>query len=314
MIPQQQRAMTPVEWGLLLFLSLLWGASFFFVGVIVKELPPLTIVALRVAIAALALWVTGPLTGVSLARIRSAAASLLLMAVFNNVLPFSLLVWAQTKLPSGFAAILNASTPLLTVLAAHVLTTSEKLTPMRMAGAALGLAGVAWMVGPDLSSGLSGSFLAELACVLAAAFYALSSIFGRRFSGLGLKPIDIATGQLSAASLVLIPAALFVDHPWALAAPSMSTVAAIIAFACFSTALAYIVFFRILAGAGATNVGLVTLLVPVTTIALGALALGERLELRHFVGLALIAAGLAFIDGRLPRRLSHALGIAPAPV
>ena len=301
-----QRAMSASEWGLLLALSVLWGGSFFFVGVAVKSLPPLTIVALRVSIAALALWTTAGLTGVSVARIRAAFPSLLVMAVLNNALPFSLLVWAQTHLPSGVAAILNAATPLLTMIAAHVLTTAEKMTVMKLMGGLLGFAGVAAMIGLDASSGLGGNVLAELACVAAAAFYALASIFGRRFRAMReIKPIDVATGQLTGSSLVLLPLAGLFDMPWRLPFPPLTTVAALLAFGCFSTALAYAVYFRILAGAGATNVVLVTVLAPATTILLGAIGLGEHLAARDFFGLALIAMGLAFVDGRLPRRAAN---------
>ena len=307
MIAPQQRAMSPYEWGLTLLLSLLWGGSFFFVGIIVKSLPPLTIVASRVGIAALARWASAAWTGVSTARIRANFPSLMALAALNNAAPFTLLVWAQTHLPSGVAAILNATTPVLTVIAAHFLTQSEKLTPMKLAGALLGFAGVAAMIGGDVSAGLGANLPAELACVLAAGFYALSSIYGRRFRARGLAPIDVATGQLTASSLILLPLAALVDAPWTLPAPPASTLLALGLFACFSTALAYVVYFRILSGAGATNVVLVTVLAPATTIALGALLLGERLEPRHFHGLALIALGLAFVDGRLPAK---ALGAA----
>src|SRR5579863_5047033 len=172
MTVSQQRAMSAVEWGLLLLLSILWGGSFFFVGVAVKALPPLTIVAARVAIAALALWATARLTGVSPARIRPALASLAIMAILNNAFPFVLLVWAQTRLPSGLASILNATTPVLTMVAAHFFTTNEKMTPTKLLGALLGLAGVVAMIGADLRSGLGGDLPAELACVVAAGFYA----------------------------------------------------------------------------------------------------------------------------------------------
>ena len=294
----QQRAMTPYEWGLLLFLSLLWGGSFFFVGVAVKELPPLTIVAARVSIAAALLWLSAPLTGLSGANVLRRAPQLALMGLINNAIPFFLIVTGQGRLASGVASILNASTPIFTVLAAHVLTDSEKLTSRRLAGAALGLLGVAVMMGADALDGLTANVPAELAILGAAISYALASIFGRRFRGLGLAPIDVATGQITAASLMLAPLALAIDRPWTLPPPSTPVLGAILAIAALSTALAYIVYFRILSGAGATNVVLVTLLAPATSILLGALFLNERLGFRHGFGLALIALGLAFIDGR----------------
>ena len=167
-----------------------------------------------------------------------------------------------------------------------------------------GLVGVAWLIGPDLFTGRGADLWAELEVLGAALSYALSAIFARRVRGLGLKPIDLALGQLTAATLYLAPLALLIDRPWTLPAPSGETIAAVLAIAAFSTALAYIVYFRILAGAGATNVLLVTLLVPATSVVLGALFLHERLAARQLIGFALIALGLAFIDGRLPRALA----------
>ncbi len=298
-----QRAMTFAEWALLLLLSLLWGGSFFFIGVAVKELPPLTIVMARVSLAAVLLWLTAPLTGLSPARIRANAPALAVLGFANNALPFTLIVWGQTHLASGLASILNATTPVITVIAAHFLTANERLNAHKLAGALCGFLGVAWMIGPDLARGLADNVAAELAALGAALSYALASIFARRFRGLGLAPIDVAGGQVAASSLMLVPLAFAVDRPWELSAPSLAATGAVIAIASLSTALAYIVYFRILAGAGATNVVLVTLLAPATSILLGAGILGERLAARHFAGLALIAVGLAFIDGRLPSAL-----------
>jgi len=295
-----QRAMTLFEWSLLIALSLMWGGSFFFVAVIVKALPPPTIVALRVSIAAALLWISAPLTGLSLKRVRPALAALFLLGLLNNALPFSLIVWGQTRLPSGLASIFNAFTPVMTVLAAHVFTKSEKLNAAKLGGAALGVIGVATMIGPDVMSGSGDNVWAEAAILGASLSYALASIYGRRFKALGLKPIDVAAGQLTASSVILAPIAIIVDRPWTLPQPSPAIGAAILAFAAVSTALAYIVFFRILAGAGATNVVLVTLLAPATSILLGVGLLGESLAPRHLLGLALIGAGLAFIDGRAP--------------
>jgi uncharacterized membrane protein len=201
----------------------------------------------------------------------------------------------------------NAATPLFSVLAAHVLTAEEKLSGLKVFGTVAGLTGVAWLIGPDLLTGAGANLWAELAVLAAALAYALSAIFGRRVRALGLRPADVAAGQLTAATLYLAPLALVIDRPWTLPAPSAATIAAVLAIAAFSTALAYVVYFRILAGAGATNVLLVTLLVPATSVVLGALFLHERLMGRQFLGFALIALGLAFIDGRLPRAIAQKL-------
>jgi drug/metabolite transporter (DMT)-like permease len=304
----QQRPMTAHEWGLLLLLSVLWGGSFFFVGVAVKQLAPFTIVAARVSIAAALLWLTAPVTGLSPKNIRANFGALLILGLINNAIPFVLIVWGRTRLASGLASILNASTPVITVVAAHFLTTTERLTALKFGGALFGLAGVAVMIGPDFTHGLGRNLFAELAVLGAALSYAFASLYGRRFRGLGLAPIDVAAGQISGSSLILVPLALLVDQPWILPPPSLPVVGAILGLAALSTAFAYIVYFRILAGAGATNVVLVTLLAPATSVLLGAVSLGEHLAPRDFLGLALIALGLALIDGRPLQAI--ALGLA----
>jgi drug/metabolite transporter (DMT)-like permease len=299
-----QRAMTAREWGLLALLSLLWGGSFFFIGVAVKELPPLTLAALRVGLAALILWATAPLTGAAPPRNGKAVAALALLGLGNNALPFALIAWGQTHLAAGLASILNAATPLFAVLVAHVFTAEEKLSRLKIIGTAAGMAGVAWVIGPDLLWGQAKvNAWAEGAVLLAALSYAASAVFARRVRALGLKPLDVATGQATAGAIYLVPLALFVDAPWSLPVPSAAVIASVFAIAALCTALAYVVYFRILAGAGATNVLLVTLMAPATSVILGALFLHERLLARQFLGFALIAIGLAFIDGRLPRAL-----------
>lgn len=225
----QQRAMTPFEWGLLLLLSVLWGGSFFFVGVAVKQLPPFTIVAARVSIAAALLWLTAPVTGLSPRNIRANFGALLILGLINNAIPFVLIVWGQTRLASGLASILNASTPVITVVAAHFLTTTERLNAQKFAGALFGLAGVAVMIGPDFIHGLGQNLLAELAVLGAALCYAFASLYGRRFRGLGLAPIDVAAGQISASSFMLVPLALVVDRPWNLPPPGLPVVGAVVA-------------------------------------------------------------------------------------
>ena len=310
MTAPDRAAMTPTEWSLLLLLSLFWGSSFFFIGVAVKALPPLTIVATRVAIAAALLWLAAPLTGLSPARLRGAAPALAVLALVNNVLPFSLLAWSQTHLASGLVSILNATTPVFTVVVAHLFSADEKLTPRRLGGALIGFAGVAAMVGPELLGGLGDNLDAELAALLAALSYAAASVSARRFRRLGLTPIDVATGQVSASTFVLVPLALLADAPWRLPAPGAAPIGALVGLGALSTALAFVVYFRLIAGAGAVNAVLVTVLAPAFAVLLGAAALGERPATTHFVGLTLIALGLAVIDGRLPRAALARLAIA----
>lgn len=293
------RSMTLGEWGMLLTLSVLWGGSFFFTEVAVRELPPFTIVVLRVGLASVILFAALWLLDVRMPREPRVWAAFLVMGLINNAVPFSLFVWGQTQIASGLAAILNATTPLFTVLVAHVLTDDEKLTGKRLAGVVAGLGGVAVMIGPAALEGFGLGVVAQLACLAAAFSYALAGIFGRRFKCMGVAPLATATGQVTASTLLLIPLALVVDRPWTLAMPSLPTVGAILGIAALSTALAYVLYFRILATAGATNLLLVTFLIPVSAIILGSLVLGERLDPRHFLGMGLIGLGLAAIDGRL---------------
>lgn len=309
-----QKTMTASDWGLLAILSIVWGGSFLFVGVAVRELPPLTIVAVRVVTAALALLLVLKLMRVVLPRTRQAWAAFLGMSILNNVIPFTLIVWGQGYIASGLASILNATMPLFTVIVAHYLTDDERLTGQRLAGVVVGFIGVAVMIGAAVLTSWDASILAQLAVLGAALSYGFSGVFGRRFKTMGIPPLATAAGQVTVSSALLLPAALIVDRPWTLGLPSTGTILSLVALGLVSTAFAYLIFFRLLARAGATNVGLVTFLIPVSAILLGVLILGETLAARHFAGMALIGVGLVLIDGRVMSALSARLtakGLAP---
>ncbi len=293
------KSMSPYEWLLLTILSILWGGSFFFVGVAVEALPPLTIVTLRVFLAAIALLAVVYFTGLRMPSNPTVWIAFIGMGVLNNVIPFTLIVWGQTHIASGLASILNATTPLFTVVAAHFLTKDEKMSKLKVLGIVFGLAGVAIMIGHEALGRLGDSILGQFAVLGAAISYSLAGIYGRRFRQLGIKPVVTATGQVTASSLILTPLAIFYDRPFTLPMPELEVWLAIVALALFSTALAYILYFRILSTAGATNVLLVTLLVPVSAIFLGTAILGEQLELKHMIGMGLISIGLLSIDGRV---------------
>ena len=295
------RTMGAVEWGMLLALSVLWGGSFFFVGVAVEALPPLTIVALRVGLAALALNLAVLALGLRMPGGGRPWAAFLAMGLLNNAIPFSLIVWGQTHIASGLASILNATTPLFTVLIAHALTGDERMSAGRAAGAMVGFAGVTVMIGSDALTGLGADLLAQLAVLGAAVSYAFAAVFGRRFARIGVAPLIAATGQVTASALLLAPLALVVETPWTLPAPAAHVWGAMAGLALLSTALAYVLYFRVLARAGATNLLIVTFLIPVSAIVLGAAVLGERLAPVHFAGVTLIGLGLGLIDGRWRR-------------
>ena len=297
------------EWLMLITLSLLWGGSFFFVGVAVVELPPLTIVTLRVGLAAITLWIIVLFMGLSLPKSPNVWVAFLIMGLLNNVIPFSLIVWGQTHIASGLASVLNATTPLFGVIVVGLLLVDERATAMKLVGVAVGFLGVVMMIGiPSLDSVKQGTILAQIAILGAALSYAFASVFGRRFKAMGLKPIIIAAGQVTGSTALLAPVAFYVDGPLALLGPGSPSIivwASILTLAVFSTALAYILYFKILASSGATNILLVTLLVPVSAIFLGLLFLNETLQWVNLAGMALIAIGLSAIDGRLWKRKSQ---------
>ena len=303
MTPPINRHMTPTEWALLLALALLWGGSYFYVAIAIKVLPPLTIVAIRVAIGGALLYLVVRATGGTMPRDAKTWRGFFTMGFVNNVVPFSLIAWAQGHIESGLAAILNATTPLFAVLVAHYLTRDEKMTPARVIGVIVGFAGVVLMIGPDALAGAGNDVLAELALLLASVFYAYSGVYGRRFSQAGLKPMVTATGQITASTAMMVPLALIVDQPWTLPMPGIGVWGALLGLAAISTTLAYVMYYRILATAGAVNLLLVTFLVPVSAILLGAVFLHERLQANHFLGMAAIGLGLAAIDGRIFRLL-----------
>jgi drug/metabolite transporter (DMT)-like permease len=200
---------------------------------------------------------------------------------------------------SGLAAILNATTPICGVVVAHFLTHDERMSPRKLAGVLLGFAGVAIMVGPSILSNIGTDALAQIACVIASLSYALAAVWARRFRKLGVSPLSVTTGQLTAGALFMLPLSMFVDRPWTHALPPLSAWASIAALALACTAFAYVLYFRLIETSGATNALLVTLVVPPVAIILGSVFLGESLAPQDFAGLAMIALGLAAIDGRL---------------
>lgn len=291
--------MTATEWALLVLLSLLWGGSFFFAKIAVAALPPLTVVLARVWLAALALALVLRWRGTAWPRDGAVWRAFVGMGLLNNLIPFALLFWGQTVLSSGLASVLNAMTPVFSLLVAHVLTADETLAVHKIVGIGLGLAGVVVLVGVEAVSQANPAFLPILACLGAALSYGLASVFGRRFKRLGIDPVVGAFGQVAATSLMVAPLVLAFAPPWRSAMPDASTWAALIGLALLSTALAYVLFFRLLATAGAVNTSLVTLLIPVSAILLGALVLGERMSGPQAGGMVLIGAGLIAIDGRI---------------
>lgn len=298
--------MTLATWGLLALLGLIWGGSFFFARIAIQHVPALTLVLLRVALAALALhiYVFGRYD--IYRELKARWPQFLLLGLINNAIPHTFIFLGQTQVGAGLAAILNATTPVWTVLIANTLTHDEKLSLAKLAGCLLGLAGTAVLIGPSALPGLMQSdsdipLWALLFPVIAAISYGFAATYGKRFRGLA-APVT-AAGQLTASTLIMLPLSLVIDTPWQLPVPPMTSVLAVLALALLSTAYGYILFFRIMSRAGATNTSLVTLLVPPSAILFGFLFLGETLEPTDVAGMLLIAVGLVVLDGRiLPSR------------
>ena len=295
--PSARQGMSAFDWARLLLLGAIWGGSFFFARIAVAEMHPLTLVLFRVMIAAAALHVYLSIRGPSFRLALPVAGSLLVLALVNNVLPFSLIFAGQTEMGAGLASVLNSTTPFWTILIANAVTSDEKLSPNKVAGVLLGTAGVAVMVGPGVVASLGGPVWAKLALIGASLSYAVALVFARRFKG--VPPAIVATGQLTASTIVMIPVVLLWNGPAGLFAASPPVWAAVVALALISTAFAYILYFGLIGSAGATNASLVTLIVPVSAILLGFVFLGERLELFEIAGMLLIALGLLIIDGRI---------------
>lgn len=287
------------DWIILGVLALIWGGAFLFISVAVRHVAPLTYVWLRLSIAAGAMWIFVKFKGHDVGLPRQVWASILLLALLNNALPFALFGWGQTHIASGLAAILNATTPIWGVVVAHLLTHDERMSARKVAGVMLGLGGVATMIGPSLLTSLGTNVLAQLACVTASLCYALAAVWARRFRRMGVSPLSVTTGQLTAGAFLMLPVSMLVDRPWTHAFPPLSAWGAIVALALFCTAFGYVLYFRLIETSGATNALLVTLLVPPVAILIGGVFLGETLAPQDFLGLALIALGLAAIDGRL---------------
>lgn len=286
-------------WMLIALLSLPWGLSFIFFRLLGPALPSLTVAFARVLIAALALlaWFA-----IGRRRLDVPWRDFAVLGLLNNAIPFTLFAWAGARLPAGSSAILNATTPIFTALVFHA-AGAERMAPHRVVGAVLGFFGVLVLVGPSVLAA-GQDLLAQLACIGASVCYGFSALWGRRLRHVAAP--SAAAAQCVCSSAILLPFALLVDQPWTLVMPGAGVWLSLLGIGLVSTAGAYVVYFRIVRIAGPANVMLVTLLVPVSTMVMGALFLGEAVTLRAIGGMALIGTGLVAIDGRLLGRFGRA--------
>jgi drug/metabolite transporter (DMT)-like permease len=290
----QPQALTAKAWALIVALSIPWGGSFFFYRFLTNDFPPFTLVFGRLSISAMALYALVRISG---RRLDIPWLAFFVMGMLNNAIPFTLIAWGETRITSGLAAILNATTPIFSAVVLHAFRT-ERLTPARAAGVLLGFAGVAILVGPD-AWGLTRNLPAEAACLAASISYAFTALWSRRLRH--IEPLVAATGQVMCSTMILAPLMLAFDRPWTLPMPGIMAWLGLLGLALISTALGYIIFFRILIVAGAGNLMLVTFLIPISTMLLGAAFLNESVTATAIEGMAVIATGLAAIDGRLLR-------------
>ena len=297
----QQMSLSDI--AILLSLAGLWGGSFFFVEILVNHLPPLTIVTFRVGLAAVALWAIVLMLKLPIPKTRQQWTALLIVGLFNNALPFSLITWGQTEISSSLASILNATTPFFTVLVAGVLLVDERITTLKLLGVIIGLLGTVVLIGPNALKGVTGSLLGQLAVMGAGLSYALAGVFSRRFKQWDVSSMIVATGQVTMATLILLPLALWIDRPWVNFNLPLEAIGAIAGLSMFSTVIAYTLYFRLIASAGATNAALVTFLVPISAILLGVVILGENFNILQAFGMGLIGLGLLTMDGRLFHRV-----------
>jgi drug/metabolite transporter (DMT)-like permease len=289
-------------WGLIATLSVLWGGAFFLIELGLRSYSPNTLVFMRLALAVPPMWIAMRFTGDHLPRDLKSWGLLMVVGALNCALPFILFFWGQQYLDSGYASILNATTPLWGVVVAHFMTSDEKATPARIVGVLVGMAGIIVMVGPDAMKGLSNNLLAQIACIISTLFYSFAAIYGRRLGQTKMTPMVVATGQTMMAAVFMLPIILLYDQPWTMAMPRLDATLAGITLALLSTALAYILYFRLIDRAGASNAQLVAFIMPVLAIILGVAFLGESLNGGQVAGAILIAAGLVILDGRLIAR------------
>jgi drug/metabolite transporter (DMT)-like permease len=300
---QKSPTISTYAWMMLLLLGLIWGGSFFFARVAVLHVPPLTLAFLRLLIAAVTLHVFIAGRYDIYRELGARWPAFLLLGLINNAIPHSFIFLGQTQIGAGLASILNATTPIWTVIIAHFMTTDEKLNGIKIAGTLTGLVGTVLLFSPHIAAKADVPLWALALPVLAAVSYGFAAIFSRRFRGVA-APVT-AAGQLTASSLIMLPVSLLVDQPWSLPWPPLDAVASVLALAVVSTAFAYILYFRLIAMAGATNASLVTLLVPPSAILLGIAFLGEHLGAAEWAGMLVIGLGLVILDGRLVSRFAQ---------
>ena len=293
--------MKAVDWGMIAILAALWGGSFLFIELGLTGFGPLTLVFLRMALAVPPMVLALRWLGLSLPRDRQSWLHLTALGFLNIAFPMALFFWAQTRIDSGLASILNATVPLWGVLLTHIFTKDERATPAKLAGLLVGFAGLVVVVGPSALRGFGADMTAQLACLLATFCFAAAVIYARKL-GATIAPMAAATGQILTGAIMLAPLPFLFEAPFAAIPPAIAIFAALM-LAFFGTSIAYLIFFRLIDSAGANNAMLIALVMPPVALVLGVVVLGEQLASAQVGGMALILLGLVIIDGRLVARV-----------
>ena len=298
--------MGKTEWLLLFLLSIIWGGSYFFAKIALKEITPMNLVFLRVLLASLTLYVIIKAMRKHIPKDLTLWKSFFAMGLINNIIPFSLLFWGQTHINSSLASIFNSTVPIFTIVIAHYFTQDERISKNKIFGIILGFIGVVIMFVADMQSENNfWEILAMLSCVVAALSDGIATVYGRRFHAMKVEPLVVAFGQVTASSIILIPVIMMSSELLHIKTLATTTILSVFALAIISSALAYVIYFRILAKGGATNISLVVLLIPVSAIALGVMFLDEHVKTSHIIGMITIFIGLIAIDGRLLKFISR---------
>lgn len=296
----------------LLFLAALWGPSFIFIKVAVGEIPPLTLAAGRVGLAAILLYVILRAQGRNFPGFGPIWKHFAVVGFFGNALPFALFSWGEQYIDSALAAILNGTTPLFTIVLAHFFIDDDRLTTPKFLGVLLGFGGLLLLIGPSLVGGIQATTWGLVAIAVAAASYGLSIVYSRK-NLRGLPPLVGPASQLMVATLYLLPLSLVIDQPFALPLPSWQALGSLIVLATIGTALAFVIYYRIMEYTSATYLSMVTYMVPVFGVFLGVWVLNEQLYWNAYAGCVLILLGVMIVNGVFnpsavwQRRLRNAL-------
>ncbi len=282
-----------LDYALLVLLAVLWGSSYAFIKIAVETVPPLTTIAIRAILAGLILLAVAKAQGHRLDAVRGHWPALLIQALLNSILPFTLIAWSLVYIDSGLAGILNATPPIFVLLITYLWTRHEPITVASLLGVAAGIGGVALMIGVDALAGLGQSALAQLAVTAASLCYGFAAIYGRRFNA--VPPAVTGAGTMAWAAVVLVPLSLVFDRPWSLS-PSAASLSALFVLAAFSTALALILYFRLIRTLGSMGLSANSYLRVAISVFVGVVFLGESVGWSTAAGVVLILTGVATIN------------------